>query len=252
MTATAAKRPVGRAARWEKNRSFRHRVDPGGVDRRRREAGIGQLGADDHLQRHAGATGLGREEDLAGQAGPVDQRRLHLGHLLRAHLVAGASHVRPDRRSRVGRVGAVGRHCDPQPRSHRQGSGPLDEPLEARPQRLRHHLRRPSLHRQQLNLASLSCTVLLTDPASGRWIQVQVTVSSATIPWAKCGGPPPCVAWMTQVSGAISIGWWRRGAHTRRREPRVGRRGCRRVRAPSAAGAHRRRPGISRPRRPRR
>ena len=36
------------------------------------------------------------------------------------------------------------------PRPDRQRSRPLDEPLEARSQRLRHHLRRPTLHHQPL------------------------------------------------------------------------------------------------------
>ena len=45
-----------------------------------------------------------------------------------------------------------------------KGARPLDEPLETSPQRLRHHLRRPTLPHQQLTTATTSYTVILTDP----------------------------------------------------------------------------------------
>ncbi len=64
---------------------------------------------------------------------------------------------------RAGRV-EVRLHGGHVPRPHRQGTSPLDHALENRPQRFRHHLRRPPLRSPSLTLNYPSYTTRLTVP----------------------------------------------------------------------------------------
>ncbi len=64
----------------------------------------------------------------------------------------------------------AGRHevpvpCDHEPRPDRERPQAVDQPVESRPQRVRHHLRRPPVRRQELT-TKISYTVKLTHPPS--------------------------------------------------------------------------------------
>ena len=52
-----------------------------------------------------------------------------------------------------------------EPGPHRQGPQTLDQPVESRPQRLRHHLRRPPERRTEVETHKISYTEDWTDPA---------------------------------------------------------------------------------------